>query len=150
MHEKEYLDYEHYGEMLKLLVFALQTHKKIDFSKFSGVYGIPRGGIPIAVHISHNLNLSLLHYPQSHTQAKILIVDDIVDTGLTLSTYKQKSPSNNFFASLYYKPHSLYSPDLFLFETTKWIVFPWEDREEIPNRPEIIKDSEQWQNDIAK
>lgn len=54
-----------------------------------------------------------------------LFVDDIVDTGETLSYLKSKY--NARAASLFYKPKSSkIKPDYFLHETEKWVKFPWE------------------------
>ena len=50
----------------------------------SGIYGIPRGGLCLAVALSHKLNLELLKEPKNN----ILIVDDIYDSGKTLQRYK--------------------------------------------------------------
>ena len=50
----------------------------------SGIYGIPRGGLCLAVALSHKLNIELLKEPRNN----ILIVDDIYDSGETLHRYK--------------------------------------------------------------
>ena len=55
--------------------------------KFEGVYGFPRGGLCLAVALSHSLGLPLLEKPKNNS----LIVDDIYDTRYTLekiNTYK--------------------------------------------------------------
>ena len=51
-----------------------------DKVKFNGIYGVPRGGLPIAVSLSHRLNLQFYMLPSN----EILVVDDISDTGKTL------------------------------------------------------------------
>lgn len=86
---------------------------------FCGVYGFPRGGLPIAVWVSHKAGLPLLMAP--HDGA--LLVDDIADTGGTLKRYAGKY----FIATMFYHRQSVVVPDLWLFEkTNEWIVFPWE------------------------
>lgn len=52
-----------------------------------GVYGLPRGGLVLAVMISHKLNIPLLMSPAEGC----LIVDDICDSGETLLHYKKNS-----------------------------------------------------------
>ena len=52
--------------------------------KFEGVYGIPRGGLCLAVALSHSLGLPLLDKPKNNS----LIVDDVYDTGCTLEKIK--------------------------------------------------------------
>ena len=51
---------------------------------FVGVYGFPRGGLCIAVALSHSLGLPLLEQPKNNS----LIVDDIYDSGYTLEKNK--------------------------------------------------------------
>ena len=67
---------------------------------------------------------------------RVLIVDDLVDTGLTLKQIKQynniinyEQPEKNWvFATLYNKPKSIFKPDYTVreFDNDDWIVFPWE------------------------
>ena len=61
---------------------------------------------------------------------KILIVDDVADTGKSLeyvmNLLKTKNVKDLKIATLHYKPHSILKPDFFIEETTKWIVYPWE------------------------
>ena len=67
---------------------------------------------------------------------RVLIVDDLVDTGLTLKQIKQynniinyEQPEKNWvFATLYNKPKSIFKPDYTVreFDNDAWIVFPWE------------------------
>lgn len=54
-----------------------------------------------------------------------LIVDDIVDSGDTLSYIANKYNART--AVLFYKPAvAIIKPDFYLHETDKWIKFPWE------------------------
>jgi hypoxanthine phosphoribosyltransferase len=86
------------------------------------VYGIPRGGVPIAVRLASLLDLPLTNRPIMQT----LIVDDVVDTGKTREHYAM-FPN---FASLHYKPWATRKPTYYIHETTKWIVYPWEVKDE--------------------
>lgn len=61
---------------------------------------------------------------------KILLVDDIADTGKTflraISYLKRLKPASVTTASLFYKPHSTYRPDFFAQQTSAWILLPHE------------------------
>ena len=57
---------------------------KCKFKKFSGIYGVPRGGLCLAVALSHKLKIELISEPLKNS----LIVDDVYETGLTLTTFK--------------------------------------------------------------
>lgn len=59
----------------------------------------------------------------------ILIVDDLVDSGGTVSIVKQvfdALPCQYRVAVLYKKPHSLLEPDYVAYTTDRWVIFPWE------------------------
>lgn len=87
---------------------------------FSGVYGPPRGGLILAVMLSHKLAIPLLMAPADDC----LIVDDIADTGETLRKYRQDKYT---IATMYYHQQSVIDPDYWLFEKKDdWIVYPWE------------------------
>ncbi|HUQ84803.1 MAG TPA: phosphoribosyltransferase family protein [Candidatus Limnocylindrales bacterium] len=54
-----------------------------------------------------------------------LIIDDIVDSGETLSYLKNEYKAKS--AVIFYKPKSaIIKPDFYLHETDKWVKFPWE------------------------
>lgn len=61
---------------------------------------------------------------------RVLIVDDISDTGRSLQVAKdhimRKGAKEVKFATLHFKPHSIFKPDFYIAETDKWIVYPWE------------------------
>lgn len=86
----------------------------------TGVYGIPRGGLCLAVMLSHKLNIPLLAAPCKDC----VVIDDIADTGETLYHYAEKGYC---IATMYYHKQSKIVPDFWYKEKTdKWIVFPWE------------------------
>ena len=64
---------------------------------------------------------------------KILIVDDVVDTGKSATLIKTHLYAAGVkeakILTLYYKPWSMVRPDYYGKETRDWIVFPWEIKE---------------------
>lgn len=104
-----------------------EKYKGIDLS---GVYGIPRGGLILAVMISHRMKLPLLLAPVRNC----LIVDDICDSGESLLHYKKNSSSLNkplyHITTMVHKENPLVQPEYYSKEKNDdWIVFPWEDDE---------------------
>lgn len=89
--------------------------KALIGSKYSSVYGVPRGGVPLAIA----LGLPLVQTPDKDT----LIVDDLIDSGSTLSQFP-----NNDTAVLYRKPHSP-KTTYCVEEIDDWIEFFYEDTE---------------------
>ena len=64
---------------------------------------------------------------------KVLIVDDLADTGKSLSLVNShlmaKGASEIKIATIYYKPWSSLVPHFYQKETQNWVVFPWERKE---------------------
>ena len=91
---------------------------------FTGVYGLPRGGLVLSVMISHRLNIPLLLAPCKNC----LIVDDIADTGISLEHYDiDKNEKQYYITTMYYHRQSKVVPDFYVYEKTdNWIKFPWE------------------------
>ncbi len=66
----------------------------------------------------------------SPREKRVLIVDDVSDTGRTLQTaielIKLYGAKEVRTATLYVKPKTILYPDYYYGETSEWIVFPWE------------------------
>lgn len=91
---------------------------------YNSIYGIPRGGLPLAVALSHKLELPLITAPYD-VMPDTIIVDDISDTGKTLEKYNNK----NLIITLYYRIGSATVPDEYVYLKKGkgyWVVFPWE------------------------
>lgn len=122
--EKEILNWEEVEEWVDKLI----EHIKSEGLKFSGVYGIPRGGLVPATLISYKTGLPMLLAPAKDC----LIIDDIADSGKTLMHFTLNDTQFNkyFIATIYYSKRSLVTPDFYTREKTdKWIEFPWEKNE---------------------
>lgn len=122
---KEFMSWEQFEKSCKLMASTIknQITKVIPLKN---VYGPPRGGLPIAVCLSHLLDIDLILDPKQISK-NTLIVDDIADTGVTLAELLNNYNIPLFTATLYYHQQSAVVPDLWLHEKKdKWIVFPWE------------------------
>ena len=93
---------------------------KCKFLKISGIYGIPRGGLCLAVALSHKLKINLISEPIKNS----LIVDDIYETGITLKTFKNIEGA--MFFVLFSKVRPTWWNSVNISEKSEWIVFPWE------------------------
>ena len=93
---------------------------KCMFLEFSGIYGVPRGGLCLAVALSHKLKIKLIPEPQKNS----LIVDDVYETGLTLKTFKDIEGA--MFFVLFSKSKPKWWNSVFIAKKSEWIVFPWE------------------------
>ncbi len=93
---------------------------KCRFKEFSGIYGVPRGGLCLAVALSHKLKIELISEPIKNS----LIVDDVYETGVTLSTFKDIEGATFFV--LFSKIKPTWWNTVFISKKSQWIVFPWE------------------------
>jgi hypoxanthine phosphoribosyltransferase len=103
--------------------------------KYEGVYGIPRGGVILAVILSHKLDIPYLVNLDNMHGKKFIIIDDITDTGKTLNKYKKLDVCENAcYVTIHEHEHSIVKPEYAVInKEDKWIVYPWEaeDSEEI-------------------
>ena len=116
--------------------------------QFDAVVGLTRGGLTPAVLVSqyldipmHTLKISLRDHQEQESLAvldklsnqKVLVIDDINDTGATINYIKENWTLNNLtYAVLINNEASdadvdYSSVDINKREDDVWIVFPWED-----------------------
>lgn len=133
------IDYQQYGEMVHELMDMIVNYPR-DF-KF--VFGIPKGGIAIALHVANNLGISKVTVNEEvwrgfsrEKKLSTLIVDDIADTGVTFKNLLDGQPDEIVTATLFCRTRSEFKPTLVVKELDemKWVVFPWERQDEEPNR----------------
>ena len=107
---------------------------KCKFYEFSGIYGVPRGGLCLAVALSHKLKINLISKPIKNS----LIVDDVYETGITLNTFKNIEGA--MFFVLFSKIKPIWWNTVHTSEKSEWIVFPWENAANLQNdHEEYIK-----------
>ena len=126
MPEKVYVTWDDVEQFVNELVDIYKDNN------LPGVLGPARGGLILAVMLSHRLHIPMLNAPCKGC----LIVDDICDTGESLIHYYKNSSALDkplyHIVTMYYKENTLgVIPELSKFnKEDKWIVFPWEDKEE--------------------
>jgi len=120
-----------------------------DLGPFKGLVAITRGGLVPAAIIARELNLRLIDtvcsstYDRMERGAKVeilkgtaaeqdkgegwLIVDDLVDTGVTARAVRALLPAAHF-ATVYAKPAGRPTVDSYITEVSQdtWILFPWD------------------------
>ena len=105
--------------------------KRCNISELSGIYGVPRGGLCLAVALSHKLNVQIIETPKKDS----LIVDDVFETGLTLNKYKSIEGAKFFV--LFSKKEPIWWEAVNLSPQKEWIVFPWENKENADNEQNV-------------
>jgi hypoxanthine phosphoribosyltransferase len=152
--------------------------QKIQASQYQPniIIGIAKGGtIPTRIlsdlmEISQTTNIQIKSYrtiaePEieplitqrlttSITNKKVLLVDDIADSGKTLKAakmYLQEHKAKDIkIATLYAKPTSEIEPDFYEKKTSKWVVFPWEMKETLRKIIQKSKDKQATNEEVEK
>ena len=113
-----------WSEFDKSVDFIADKCKDFDISS---IYGVPRGGLCLAVALSHKLNLKTTEKPLENS----LIVDDIFETGVTLNKYTNIEGANFFV--LFSKIEPIWWNTVHLSQKKEWIIFPWENKINFPD-----------------
>jgi len=90
----------------------------LRYDMFENIYGIPRGGLVVAIKLSHLLDIPLTFKP---TRFKTLVVDDICDSGKTLLKYREYAT-----ACVYKADNSVSEPTWWIHKKNEFVKFPWE------------------------
>jgi hypoxanthine phosphoribosyltransferase len=91
----------------------------------SGVFGVPRGGLCLAVALSHSLDLPLLDNPTPDA----LIVDDVYETGRTLEALRLQCPDATFVVWVSKCPPQWWLAAEVV-DSPEWLLFPWENADQ--------------------
>jgi hypothetical protein len=146
--ERETLSYEDFGSAVRELAQAIKdSGYEPDI-----VLSIARGGLLIggalgyALGVKNTFTMSVEFYTGIDerlalpvvlppipnkvdlTGLKVLVADDVADTGATLKLVREfcgEYVSEVRSAVLYEKPHSVEKPDYAWRATDKWVEFPW-------------------------
>jgi hypoxanthine phosphoribosyltransferase len=106
-------------------------------SDFLGIPELATLGVEFYLDVAKTRNEPVLtqHVSTAINGKKVLLVDDIADTGKSLRLSKthvqQQGATEVRIATLYYKPLSETKPEYYEKETRRWVVFPWETKETI-------------------
>ena len=139
----------------KAMAWRLTEHRP-----FAGLIAITRGGLVPAAIVARELNLRLIDtvccaaYDKLERGGKVeivkpphaalaakgedwLLVDDLVDTGITAKAVRELLPKAHF-ATVYAKPAGRPMVDTYITEVSQdtWILFPW-DQEATLSKPVI-------------
>lgn len=149
MHQTEVLTWEAFGESTQVLARQVkESGYQPDF-----ILAIARGGLFTAAALGYALNVKLLHTvniefytgrderlempvmlppipnPDLFKGLKVLVCDDVADTGATLNTtheFVQQHVAEVRTLVIYEKSRSLIKPEYVWKRTDDWIHFPWD------------------------
>ena len=116
------MTWEAFDAYVEKLVKMLRAHADAEGMAFTGDYGFPRGGLCLAVKLSHLMGLPLLLAPAPNC----VVCDDISDSGETLLKYQRSA--QYVTVTLLARQGTAAMPAYYgeLVETGHWVLFPWE------------------------
>lgn len=129
---KRYVKWWEVKEYIDNLVERLKTDEHFHLEECPGIFTFPRGGFILATLLSYKLDLPILSNPAKNC----IIIDDIIDTGITMKKYSDLMNDKNYFiTAMFMKDNQLEEEaeyqcfaDYFEFiKKDEWIVYPWED-----------------------
>lgn len=115
------IDWETFEKDIHILMNMIKTNEIRMRERYQSIYGILRGGLVIAVRLSHLLGVPLIRNKRL-IEGDTLIVDDVADSGHTLKEFS----ITNSTATLYRKNKTKVEPNYCVRTINKYIVFPWE------------------------
>jgi len=128
---KDFISWQLVDECVTEIAFHLRDTGK----DFVGVFGVPRGGVILAVMLSHKLDIPYITDFWRVGDGDIVVIDDIADTGKTFQFYKEQPETKDaHYVTIHEHERSIVKPDYSVINKgDKWIVYPWEttDSEEI-------------------
>ena len=127
MAEKKLYDWNWVDEQIDKIGEKLEGFEIPQF-----ITGVPRGGLIPAVLMSHKFNIPFIGLEAAKTlpgdlKKKILVVDDIADSGNTLAQIQR----HNFrTATLARRYSSSFTPTITGIDILDdhWLIFPWEQK----------------------
>lgn len=152
------ISYEYYSwDALGQDIFVLAKQILDSGKEFDRVVALAKGGLTFSrslmdflnvknvssiqiefysgINATQNLPIITQSLPVDIRNERVLIYDDLVDSGKTMELAKtylqQHGPKSLQVATLIMKPHSVVRPDFFVKETSSWVIFPNEVRETI-------------------
>lgn len=123
----EYLTWADFRLAVEVLLSKIEKFERDRQLKFSSIFGIPRGGLCLAVTLSYKLKIPLI-IDEHKISDETLIVDDCTNTGKTLKNFLQKR--NNFTATIFHKPKSVFTPTFYFRKTENTVNYCWENDDE--------------------
>ncbi len=137
---------------MKIKKMCKALAKKVSLFKPDWIIGVSRGGLVPARLLSDylnifNISIIRIEFYKTITETKdfptisqplqvnvkgkkVLIVDDVVDTGRSLVVAKEHVKRAGALeakiAVLHFKPKSVIKPDFYIESTNAWIIYPWE------------------------
>ncbi len=123
--KKHWIDWSAAENRIQFLVKQICEFEQRENFLFENIYGIPRGGLYLAVRLSYLLKKPLI-VNQNEIAKSTLIVDDCTNTGRTLSNYKEFNT-----LVLVHRKNSSVEPTFYGFSTNEEVNYFWESEDEV-------------------
>ncbi|MBT9138969.1 MAG: GTP cyclohydrolase 1 [Syntrophomonadaceae bacterium] len=115
--------------------------------QYDVIYGVPRGGVPVAMLLSQVMGIPFvpfIPYLEKQKDVKVLVVDDVIDSGKTRRRFAEYD-----FACLFQK-FSTTEATYYAERTKEWIVFWWEGEESASIEDSVTRQLQFFGEDITR
>lgn len=136
---KHFITWDGFERACHFIANKIESNTDYPGMKYTNIFPIMKNGLPIAERLSRILNLPICYILGENS----LIVDDLIDSGKTLSQYP-----NNDKAVLYVKNNKEKEVTYYADKIDKWIVLPWEKEEDIHDT--VIRQLEYIGEDVSR
>lgn len=96
------------------------------------IFGEPRGGLPLAVALSHRIGVDLYIGPTSGLcpDCRVIWIDDVLDSGFSYTAAQERFGARFTCGVVWVnkQPRKYCVPALTEVSLDTWVVFPWENR----------------------
>ena len=117
----EVISWEKYEELANKLASSII----LNGTPIKNIYGIPRGGMVLAVSLSHKLGLPVIT-DEEDISTETLVCDEISDSGKTMRDFLKRH-EGCYTASLFVDYYTGYYPNAYAAtKRAEWLEFPWE------------------------
>jgi len=126
--------YEEFNQDTEKLARIIRQITETKGKTFTKIYGIPRGGLMVAVRLSHLLGLPLA-VREEEIDENTIVAEDIISTGATRKRLEERINFRHFLtAALFLVPPTEGLWDVVYVHSLEdnyavWVWFPWETEE---------------------
>ncbi len=122
---KNWLDWSFVENRVGLLVKQVKEYEEKESFQFENIYGVPRGGLYLAIRLSYILKRKLITQ-REEINKNTLVVDDCTNTGKTLSGY-----SDFKTLVLVHRTKSVAQPTFYGFVSDEDVNYFWEAEDDV-------------------
>jgi len=115
--------WQNFNDAMEVIVNRIRAERYL--LHLERIYGLPRGGLVLAVKLSYRLGLPLATLEDVVAYGQTLVVNDISDSGESMRRIGKLAVCT---ATLHIVSEAAFVPDIWVEarDENAWVVYPWE------------------------